>query len=464
MKYLRLFVVYLVIAFPTSAFSHSQRILEEKQFLEYLYKGRYWEMTQFYSKSNIDCPTLKLLNSVYTAIGDNRNDLAIQLIDENMKTHWKEYDRNTQIFSGLMVNLCLTEGRYDDALAQYNWLKDVYSPLQQQYYKNPKITADVNKMIDEEAKVMKIARKRPQMRIVCKGEPKPIKFTLEPHIKTKLKVNETTETFLWDTGSPVAISLPHRYADELDLDYRSDSIVFGNEKIAIAYIDSLMIGNYTLYHVPTCIVDMKSPIPALYKQHASKKKLLEAMNVYNEMNCPIIGLPIIKLFEKFGIDWKYECFFFPKEQLPTPHFEERIFMTNYSRPYLLTPITINSMSMMGSVDTGSSFYMGLNRQYQKDNSKLFPIGYDKSNDIYSVTMVGLQDTLGVFLLNPSLTYGYTAMKPTYLIKLRDSVMTNEPWDVLLGYPFFKSLGEAMVIDFKEMKVKIWEKSDNPRLY
>lgn len=128
-----------------------------------------------------------------------------------------------------------------------------------------------------------------------------------------------TETFLWDTGSPVAISLPHRYADELGLDYRSDSIVYGNEKIAIAYIDSLMIGNYTLYHVPTCIVDMKSPIPALYKQHASKKKLLEAMNVYNEMNCPIIGLPIIKLLKSLELTGNTNAFSFLKSNclLPT---------------------------------------------------------------------------------------------------------------------------------------------------
>ena len=74
----------------------------------------------------------------------------------------------------------------------------------------------------------------------------------------------------------------------------------------------------------------------------------------------------------------------------------------------------------------------------------------------------MSDTTNVFLVKPSLTYANQLLLPKERLKVigyRDEDQDMKSWDVQLGYPFFKSLGEVMVLDFKEMKLKIWRKSD-----
>ena len=79
----------------------------------------------------------------------------------------------------------------------------------------------------------------------------------------------------------------------------------------------------------------------------------------------------------------------------------------------------------------------------------------------------IRDRTNVFLVKPSLTYANQLLLPKERLKVigyRDEDQDMKSWDVQLGYPFFKSLGEVMVLDFKEMKLKIWRKSDAIHLH
>ena len=461
---LRLFILSIVIILFHPILAQSQGETKLNQFLKFMQDGRYWDMSQVYNKSDSILPAVKLMNAAYSAIGYNRNDVAIKLLEKNIKANWKSYNGDTPYLSRLLVDLYIEEGRYEDAVTEYEWLKNTYAPLQQQYFLNIEYNKNVRKYIEEEFNVLEKARKRPQMRVVCKGESQPIKFTTQHIIKTQLNINKTKMYFTWDTGVTVPLVLPHRYADQLGLDYRQDSIIADNGKFAVAYVDSIIIGNYTFYHVPAYVMDGNSPIPALYKQHASNERLREALMLYETLNSPIIGLPIIKRLERVGIDWKQECIFFPKRQLPHPSIEGQLFMSHLSKPNLLTPLTLNSMPLMGFVDTGCDSYINLYQKIQQTYSDKFPIEYDKQDSNYSLTFEGVQDTVRIYLVSPSLHYSNQAFKAKDKIMISGKMQGNKTWDLQLGYPFFKTLGEMMVLDFKEMKVKIWEKCIKSQLY
>ena len=119
---------------------------------------------------------------------------------------------------------------------------------------------------------------------------------------------------------------------------------------------------------------------------------------------------------------------------------------------------------MGFVDTGCDSYINLYQKIQQAYSDKFPIEYDKQDSNYSLTFEGVKDTVRIYLVSPSLRYSNQAFKAKDKIMISSKMQGNKTWDLQLGYPFFKTLGEMMVLDFKEMKVKIWEKCIKSQLY
>ena len=176
METLRLFILSIVIILFHPILAQSQGDTKLNQFLKFMQDGRYWDMSQVYNKSDSILPTVKLMNAAYSAIGYNRNDVAIKLLEKNIKANWKSYNGDTPYLSRLLVDLCIEEGRYEDAVTEYEWLKNIYAPLQQQYFLNIEYNKNVRKYIEEEFNVLEKARKRPQMQVVCKGESQPIKL------------------------------------------------------------------------------------------------------------------------------------------------------------------------------------------------------------------------------------------------------------------------------------------------
>ena len=394
------------------------------------------------------------------------NEVPLQIGEKRMRADSVLYDNQLHprmIIEYKAPNITLTQKVFDQ-ITVYNLLLHVDYLIVSNGMATYICKMDYEK---QTYKFLEENRKIPQMRIVCKGEPKPIKFILDSHIKTRLKINQTSEMFLWDTGSEGALLIPHRYADALGLDYRNKSVNSKDAQDPLIIVDSLIIGNFTLYNVPAFIHDMVNPIPALYDRRASEKELHDALMVYEASNIPIIGLPVIKHLEKLGIDWKNNCFFFPKKTLPAPTLQEQMFVTGVKYSKLITPFSINSVRALAMIDIGSTTFADMHKNLVNAYPKRFSTIKDVNAHSYSLTLYGVSDTTNVFLVKPSLTYANQLLLPKERLKVigyRDEDQDMKSWDVQLGYPFFKSLGEVMVLDFKEMKLKIWRKSDAIHLH
>ena len=68
----------------------------------------------------------------------------------------------------------------------------------------------------------------------------------------------------------------------------------------------------------------------------------------------------------------------------------------------------------------------------------------------------INDSVNIVLLSPSLIVGRQKIVPKEEVLVTPS--KNPSCDVQLGLPFFKSLGQTVVFDFKEMKIQTWKKS------
>ena len=68
----------------------------------------------------------------------------------------------------------------------------------------------------------------------------------------------------------------------------------------------------------------------------------------------------------------------------------------------------------------------------------------------------INDSVNIVLLSPSLIVGRQKIVPKEEVLVTPS--NNPSCDVQLGLPFFKSLGQTVVFDFKEMKIQTWKKS------
>ena len=154
METLRLFILSIVIILFHPILAQSQGDTKLNQFLKFMQDGRYWDMSQVYNKSDSILPAVKLMNAAYSAIGYNRNDVAIKLLEKNIKANWKSYNGDTPYLSRLLVDLYIEEGRYEDAVIEYEWLKNTYAPLQQQYFLNIEYNKNVRKYIEEEFNVL----------------------------------------------------------------------------------------------------------------------------------------------------------------------------------------------------------------------------------------------------------------------------------------------------------------------
>ena len=86
----------------------------------------------------------------------------------------------------------------------------------------------------------------------------------------------------------------------------------------------------------------------------------------------------------------------------------------------------------------------------------FPSTKMKGKGYTLLTENEINDSVNIVLLSPSLIVGRQKIVPKEEVLVTPS--NNPSCDVQLGLPFFKSLGQTVVFDFKKMKIQTWKKS------
>lgn len=412
--------------------------------------GRYLEMSQVFSNHDSISPYTNLYSKVYSAIANNQNWLAISLIDDNLRYNWKAYSGDVINLSTILIKLYLEEGMYEKMASHLVWLKEEYYPSQLVYYNDKQFTSVVMSQISELEKQLKQKVLITPVYAIRKGDEQIIKFKIDPFIKTQININGTPIETLWTTYSKFAMTITHSVADQLGLVCGQDS-AYG---CPIVYLDSISIGNVRFYHVPTFVADVKDPTPYFIKHKLSRRKIRKIREFCAKNNTPQIGLPIIKQLERVAIDWKNQRISFPTDSLPQADMEERMYFAPIRYPELYMPISINTNKAIGQVGLVNGDYIDLSKDFfQKYH---FPSTKMKGKGYTLLTENGINDSVNIVLLSPSLIVGRQKIVPKEEVLVTPS--KNPSCDVQLGLPFFKSLGQTVVFDFKKMKIQIWKKS------
>ena len=134
--------------------------------------------------------------------------------------------------------------------------------------------------------------------------------------------------------------------------------------------------------------------------------------------------------------------------------EERIYFAPIRYPELYMPISINTNKAIGLVGLVNGDYIDMSKDFfQKYH---FPSTKMKGRGYTLLTENEINDSVNIVLLSPSLIVGRQKIVPKEEVLVTPS--NNPSCDVQLGLPFFKSLGQTVVFDFKKMKIQTWKKS------
>lgn len=458
MKILHLFVLSFFILSPNSIWAQVENT--PACFFDKLNTQRYHEMGQLYMKFDSVTPTMALCHTVFSAISKNQNRLAIEALEKNLLPNWNQYPGDMLFLFQKLIQLYIEEGKYTEAHTYSNWFKEQYYPTIKKQGISEEYSQQIFQFINNMDKFLDEAVLIPPMRVVRKKGNQSVNFTIDPLIMSQIEINGSKKDVFWDTGVPVPMYLTHQVADTLRIAYGMDSLDTSMGRHPIVNIDSIVIGNYSFYNVPTLIIDMANPIPYLSEHKMSAKKLRKAQRVYDKFNRPMIGLPIIKRLGRLEVDWKHKLLSFPHDTLPKSDWEEQIQLTDYKYPRLTTPIMINNMNVMGIIDSGFDSYMLMRKDFYQRYSNQFPVVKNKQDRRLTLTVSGAEDTLNIHLHHPTLVYGGRVIQPKEKINFIGDGYTEKSWDMLMGLHFFKSLGQNIIFDFKDMKLKVWKKSIN----
>lgn len=412
-----------------------------------LSSGRYLEMSKVYTDKDSINPFLKLNNKIVAAIANNQNRYAISLINDNLRYNWQAYGFDALYLADVYFTLCKAEGLYDQEEALLEWLKHDYYPSQMIYYNDKKYTAATEKLISDEENSLKAKVLISPVHAIRKDESQAVKFSVNPIIRTKIKLNGETLDAIWTTELRYPLQITPQVADQL-------GIVCGKDSVAgcpVVYLDSINIGNLQFNHVPALVSVMVDPTAYIKEHKLSRKYAKELKAFYTRINVPQIGLPIIRLLEKIAIDWKHQIINFPTDTLPKADFEESMYFAYPDFPALYLPVSINNEFAVGQINLGNSDYIVVRDNFYKKCN--FPsikgknITVLKNNRLFSVPLITLK--------SPSVLFGGHTVDSKKKLSVRS--VNDRSSDVEIGLSFFKSLGQTVVFDFKQMKVQVWKK-------
>lgn len=410
-------------------------------------EGRFLEACQLFTDTDSVSPFIKLHKQILAAIAQNQNRLAISLIDENLRYNWMAYGADVLYLSRELLNLCKAEGMHDKAASHVEWLKREYYLSQKAYYNDAEYNKSVEKLISSGEQRLRERNLLPPVHAIRKGKSQTIKFTAVPLLKTQIKVNDKSLEGLWMTATPYPMIITHQVAKQLGLVVGADSVA----GFPVVYLDSIRIGSILFKNVPALVSKVATPTKGIDKHKLSKKEAKRIKEIYAEANKPKIGLPIIRQLETIAIDWKRQEISFPVDSLPNADIEEKMYFAYVDYPYLFMPITISKKTAIGKISTGDVVYIKMCDKFYKKHQ--FP------SENWNKSMYVTTDGNAVFIPNlilksPSLTINGRPIDTKEKIDIVPETATS--YDVLLGLTFFQSIGQTIVFDFKQMKIKGWK--------
>jgi predicted aspartyl protease len=433
-----------------------------------LEQGYCFEAQKYYLKNKLEFSQDYYLDTYYNYRMSqffNKPDSSIIYLERFIKILKNENGNNVPGFYGHLVNLYYQKQDFRGMMSVMDQMEDYFKKnslgfgkeyIEESMLKIKQYKADFNNKAIEE----------PQKRIVRYSiQPNVVNLenTNSGHIFFKSRYNNVEFNTLFDTGSSYYFFMNKETADKIGVKFnvRQDSLTTLNgESVRIrdGWMDSIKIGNVYLYNILVHTTDEKitAEIPDSLKKLPPVKEKLENENLEARVDSTfrsidiVMGLPAIKLIGKFEFDFAENTMTLPANE----HSDKTPNIYVYDNS-LYTNLKLNGLNFTGYVDLGADENINISQSF-----------YQKHKDEIEIDTLTEKRPVMTVMINRAKLIDYELPKDLKM-KYNDKLMPTKDviiseiftsptvnyFDGVIGYKFFRNLGDKVLFDFDNMRIE-----------
>ena len=319
--------------------------------------------------------------------------------------------------------------------------------------------------IEERMNYLKKVTNQPPIIINRRNEKKKVMIEEDNKLLVEIQINGIPQKAYFDTGDGHYYTLNRRLAERLGIKCdisEMDKVVINNTEMLIKYfnIDSLEIGNITIYNVPATIFEHN----VISSMPDSLKNIPQIVNgvdsIYSSLFNSVIGLPLMKLIGKFQMNYEINEISFPDIKSHDSPKEPNLF---YYDSDLYTRLKINKHNFTGTLDTGSDSFLEIDTAFYKKYHADIPIDNTilPSKSYFIIMAHQLFNNVPYKVpYIPVLEFNNTPLQvPTKeAIKIYSlyHMWPGRYLDGVIGYNFFRRIGKKVLLDLDNMRIEAIE--------
>lgn len=462
MKIWKVFSLITGITILTPPFLYSQ--VSKPQELTYLMgNGHYFESKKLYQElGDTIAPEIDSFYKFRMAQFANKQDSATAYI-EKMLTDYPN------IFHVETINVYAELFETYSNLETYEKCLYTYKRMKQHLKDNPyaldrKTVKNWEKYIEKSLENARKLKDRPSIKLKRKDSNDFVRIEGDSTFTFEAKYNGVSQKSLFDTGIESHILMKKEMANKLGLKskktfQKTKKYINGIEMVGnVILVDSIEIGNITLYNVPALIYeyDITTNLP-----DSIKKDSLLSLEGFNKgvdfFTNPFIGLPAMFMIGKIKINWIDKTFSFSTEKVELPlSREQNMYLFNKS---LYTCLSLNNIPFTAHFDTGSDSYIDIDTLFyenHRDNIPIdtlttkSPLNHLMAHKTWCNIPYEIPDNLTCAFNNKPIIFPKKESIKIYSMK---SIWPEKFFDGIVGYAFLKNIGREVLLDFDNMRIE-----------
>lgn len=289
------------------------------------------------------------------------------------------------------------------------------------------------------------------------------------------KYNGISQNTFFDTGLQFYCVLSKRLADGMGLKCDSDEKskkLMNNSLVGIrSIIDSIEVGNITLYNIPAYVYNESESFPYLLdssideeedEDEEDDEEDEEYLALMDSVRTSIaerilLGLPAMRMIGKILADYDNNRICFPVAEINADSSKEaNIYIYEGS---LFSCLQLNGVDFLAHLDTGSDAYIDVDAAFYEKYQNELPLDTTITEKTFGTAMIHqVWDNINFKSLEkPVVVFDNKLMQPHVVESIRiypiDPMYPNKFFDGVMGYSLYRRIGKKVLLDFDSMRLE-----------
>lgn len=461
MKRLTNLVTCLILIFYTLSLQGQENKSDELEVLSD--NGEYFKARELYQQIHDSIsPRTELFYKYHMAKFMHKEDSAAIYMEKMLADYPDMFGASTISAYSLLFETYIWSKNYEKGIRTY---ERIMQHLQENpYYIDEEILTLWQNGTEGRLYYLKKMTGRPPVKLKRKNTKEFAKIVGDERLILETKTNGIAQKTIFDTGCDFDYIINRQVAKALgikcDISEMGKGVINGVEvPTKEVTIDSLEVGNLTLYNITATIYenDITQSIHDSIKNDSGKLAFVDSM--YTNVVIPTIGLPVMHLIGKFLIDYENGKVTFPDfDSYPYALKEPNLFRYKTD---IYTRCELNGKDFVGILDTGTDASMKVDTAFYEKYQNDIPIDTTITQEPYFYIMAHqVWDNLPYKIVqNPQITFNNKPIDfsqyPVTIYSLRP-IWPGEYFDGVMGYSFFKNIGKKVLLDLDNMRLEAIE--------